>query len=65
MNEPAMIDSYYVELWLKNEIESARERERSSDMMVAIAAGAQKAALQRVLDKVEKWRGHTGLYEAE
>lgn len=58
------IDSYYVELWLKSEIEAAEEREKNAmDMMIGTAAGAQKAALRRVLEKVERWKGKTGLYE--
>lgn len=62
--EPTQIQSYYVELWLKNEIAAAEERERNAvDTLVAISAGAQKAPLQRVLAKVEKWKGQTGLYE--
>lgn len=62
--EPIMIQSYYVELWLKNEIAAAEERERNAvDTLVAISAGAQKAPLQRVLEKVRKWKGKTGLYE--
>lgn len=58
------INSYYVELWLTNEIEAAKEREMgTADIMQITAAGAQKAALQRVLEKVQKWKGQTGLYE--
>mgnify|MGYP007069903721 CR=1 FL=1 len=57
------INSYYVELWLTNEIEAAEEREKSPNLMISIAAGTQKAALRRVLEKVQKWKGQTGLYE--
>lgn len=58
------INSHYVELWLTNEIEAAEEREKNSvDLMISTAAGAQKAALRRVLEKVQKWKGQTGLYE--
>lgn len=43
---------------LEEEIESANERERgSADMVQGIAAGAQKAALKRVLDKVLEMEG--------
>lgn len=54
MNGSVMIDSAYVESEIKKEIESARKREHSFDLDIALAAGAQKAALQRVLDYVEK-----------
>lgn len=57
------ISSYYVKTWLTDEIEAAKQREISGDLMISTAAGAQKAALQRVLAKVEKWAGKTGLYE--
>ena len=58
------IDSYYVELWLKSEIDAAKGREMGTvDTVQITAAGAQKAALGRVLEKVERWKGKTGLYE--
>lgn len=48
-----MVDGFCVEAEIEKEIEAAEKREKSGDMMIAIAAGAQKAVLQRLLAYVE------------
>jgi hypothetical protein len=60
MNGSVMIDSAYVKLEIEKEIKAAEEREAGAgDLAISLAAGAQKAALQRLLAYVEKLRALT------
>ena len=60
----ALIGCNRVEQWLREEIEAAERTEMNAeDVIVGCSAGARKAALGRVLDKVRKWK--EGNYETD